>query len=40
MSALSWLRSLIGGPENFDASVELWPDAVVCEPRRVRVGDG
>ncbi|THV35790.1 DUF87 domain-containing protein [Glycomyces buryatensis] len=37
---MTWLRSLWGWGESFDASVELWPDAVRPEARRVQTGDG
>jgi hypothetical protein len=40
MSAIAWLRSLWGAGESFDASVELWPDALWPEARRVQTGDG
>lgn len=40
MTVLSWLRSLFGGAESFDADIELWPDALRPESRRVQTGDG
>lgn len=40
MSGIGWLRSLWGAGESFDASIELWPDALRPEARRVQTGDG
>lgn len=40
MNGISWLRGLLGSTESFDASIELWPDAIRPEARRVQTGDG